>query len=704
MPQLIVYGIGYYLGGTLGATLALAAYSVVQQRTARRRARDAYNAALTDRQQMVDLTPDSPRTMALGRVRCVEGVRRRWTSGVHDEKLTLVVSFAGHEIDGFETFYFNDTALTLDGSGYVLTAPYTKVVNVSKSQTITLDGSGGGTVSTALAPIADSLSATIETVTATIDGTIPISASAVGTTITVSGGTAGASCNVVWQESEGRPQARIRTWLGAAGQNVGSALAAEYPGKITATDKFSDMAVAVIDLNYDPDVFPQGIPNITALLRGAKTLDPRTSTTYWSENPALHAYHYARHANGWAVPVAEIRTADVIAAANECDISTVFTLRKPDTTTYTATLPRYRCGITSDSDPRASMDEIFEAMAGRWGWGGGTWRMRAGVSAAPVFSMDYSWIAQRMDETGLPAGAPLVQISNGVPRESKINRITGRCVDPDQRWQVLPFPAVEDAVVIAAEGRTYAQEVEYQGVNHIAHAQHLAAIAIRQGQAGLRMETTCNLNAYRCELFDVGSVSLPVFGFEPKLMEVMGWRWSPTEGVRLSWAETAAAIYEPAELDGRDPAPNGTLPPPFVIEQIGALTVTSGTTTLADGSVLVRTKVEWPAVTAEAIRRSGHVEVQYVEAMETLPAGDWPSWPESGDSTQAVIPGLKAGYVYVFRARAVNTTLGVNGKWSVQKPHRVAGAPLVQTGQLAEDAVNEDLILSSTNYGYSTIS
>ena len=111
----------------LGAGIAV---SIYQQKSAARKAarnaRDAYNAGLTDRMQMVDLRPDAPRTLALGRVRAVEGIRRRWASGAHEEKLTLIVSFAGHEIDGFETFYFNDTELALDGSGWVQTAPYMK--------------------------------------------------------------------------------------------------------------------------------------------------------------------------------------------------------------------------------------------------------------------------------------------------------------------------------------------------------------------------------------------------------------------------------------------------------------------------------------------------------------------------------------------------------------------------------------------------
>jgi hypothetical protein len=144
----------------------------------------------------------------------------------------------------------------------------------------------------------------------TVQGTLTVSGSGVSYTLT--GGPPGAAYYVTYQVTTGTPTARIRTYLGTAAQNVGAALAAEYPGKITSTDKFAGIALAVVDLDYDPDVFPQGIPNITATFRGAKVLDPRSGTTAWSENPALHAYHYARLATGWGVPTGEIRTQDII--------------------------------------------------------------------------------------------------------------------------------------------------------------------------------------------------------------------------------------------------------------------------------------------------------------------------------------------------------------------------------------------------------
>ena len=676
---------------TVAGQVLLVGDAYEQNRRAKRRALALYNASLQDRLEMVERDPQQARTIVMGRVRCVEGVRRAWVSGDNSQKLTMVISFAGHEIDAFEQFYFNDIPLTLDGSGYVQTEPFTKGErNTYTTATVAADGTGYADVTVTSGWLAGP---GVYGVTA--DGAVlDLAYTVVGDVFTIGPTTPGVECYVTYQLSTGASTARIRTWLGAPGQNVGSDIAADYPGNITADDKFEGIAVAVVDIDYDPDVYPQGRPNVTAVLRGAKIYDPREddtaggsgsqriadSTTWaWSENNALCAYHYARHVNGWNVPAAEIMpAADIADEADICDVSTDFTLRMPDTTTTTVTLPRYRCGIviSTAGDPRSSMDEIMESMAGRHGWAGGVWKFRAGHMPAPVFDMDESWLARPLGADGTTDGGPTLQFSNGTPRDQKVNRVTGSCVDPSQRYQVLPFPAVEDATLISDDGAVYALEVEYQGVNHVAHAQHLGTIAIRRAQASLKLSASCNLFAYTTELFDVGTLSLTRYGMTDKTMEVKGWRWSPTEGVQLSMCEITEAIFDPvAELTGVDPAPNSNLPNPWDVEDLTGLAVDSGTVALTDGSILTRTQITWDAAVGESIRNGGKVQVQYVEASPTLP-DDWPLWEEAGSSESAIIPALKAGTIYLFRARFVSAApLGVRGKWSLQVAHQIADVP-----------------------------
>jgi hypothetical protein len=663
-----VYG---YWG--IAASLLASGVQSEKQRRARNQARDAYNAGLQDRMVMFDLLPDAPRTLALGRVRAVEGVRRRWVSGTNNDTLTLIVSFAGHEIDGYETWWFQDTPLTLDSEGWVQTEPYLKGLVLSDHIVLTLDADGNGSVTLTSTPLDDTLQALSSNGYG--DGSsqqlctlTPLG----GLEYAISGGLFDAECTVTWQYASGVSKARIRPYLGTDDQNIGADLVAQYPDNISATDRFAGIAAAVVELYFDTDVYPQGVVNVNATFRGAKCLDPRTGLTVWTRNPALHASHYARWPWGWDVPLDEVFEQDVIDEANFCDTATTFLLGEDD-----VDLPRYQCDLvlSTDGDPRGNMEDIMETMAGRWGWAGGTFRFRSGRMKTPVFSMDKTWLAQRLDGQGNPQPDPVVRLTNGVLRDSKINRVTGKCVDPAQRYQVLPFPTVQDDVLIAAEGE-YATAVDMAGVAHIAHAQHLASVLIRQSQAALRMEALCTVAAYKCELFDVGTVTLDRYGMgSGKTMEVTGWRWHPTEGVQLSQAEITDDIFVPVdELVGRDPAPNGELPLPWQVEAITITGVTSGTETLVDASIVTRTKVAINAATGASVRIGGHIEFQYTEAAGAQPDDDWPTRSEQGSAVATVIVGLLGGRYYLFRARAINS-FGVRGPWSKQVLHRVAQPP-----------------------------
>lgn len=699
-------------GFSAWAVFATQVYGAEQDRRARRdrrRALQAYNDSLQDRLEMVERDPNQARSMPLGRVRCVEGVRRDWQSGTHSEKLTLVVSFAGCQIDAFESFYLDDLAVTLNGSGYVQEAPYLKGRRELAEYGGSLDGSGGAVVVIAHTPAAGTLAAYNIVGSGAGEVTATISVSLVGLTATISGGTPGERYSLTYEYETGDSLVRIRSYLGTSAQNIGSALSAEYGGAITATDKFAGIAAAVMDLTYDTDVFPTGRPTLTAVVRGALCYDPRLDGTVpggsgahrvddpatwaWSENPAILALRYALWEHGFACPVADIRLADFMAAADACDVSTVFTMRKADGSTTTATLPRFRCGIVvTGEDPRAEMDAIVETMAGRWAWSGGQLRIRAGEMAAPAFTVDSSWFMLPANG-GEVSAEPVIRGANSIPRHQRINRVAGNCVDPAERWQALPFPAVSDSVLIAAKGLR-AEEVTYEGVTHIAHAQHVASIAIREAQAGLRLDCQLGLQALGVEVLDVGEVDLARYGFEGKTAEVVGWQWAGGSTVSLQLAEITDAMFTPdAELGGRDPAPDSNLRAPWDVEQVTGLTVTSGVTATLDGAVMTRAVVEWDAAAGESVRQGGEIEVQYAKLGADFPDGDWPSWVEAGTSTKAVIPGLLSNRAYAFRARAVQRLPLVRGKWSEAVRHIIAAPPLVTTGGLQTGAATDVLVV-----------
>lgn len=670
-----------------------------------RRARREFNAAQKDRLVMVDLLPDQARTLCLGRVRYVEGVRRRWSSGTFKENATLIVSFAGHEIDGYEQWYLDDLPVTLDAEGWVLTAPYGGSSEVAHEAAGFADGSGNASITLASAPTPGSVRAVWSSGAGEnlASGTAAVTVS--GLTALVTGVSPGVSIVVLYTVATPKRSVRIRPYLGLDTQNIGADIAAEYPGFITANDKFAGIAAAVVDFIFDPDTFPQSFPAVVPVFRGAKCYDPRTGLTVWTENVSLCTRRYITWEHGPALRSQDYVETDVVRAADVCDVSTAFTVLASDGSTSTVTLPRYRCGLTipADADHGQALTSLMQAMAGSDAWPGGQYRFRAGHMREVSATIDASWLVSNLKADGTLEEDPVVSVVHALPREQRINFVSGKCVDGAQRYQLLPYPAVKDAALIAAKGERR-DEIDYPGVNHIAHAQHLANIAIREAQSGMQARLRCGAQALVLELFDVVTWTHPnpAANITNKTMEVVGWSWQPGQPFMVQLAEISAEQFNPATVRGRSAAPPSTLRRPWDVESMGALTVTSGTPALTDaGSVITRTRVQFPAALYANVRQGGRAEIQYQDATEGLPdpGQDWPTWPEEGTATEAIIPGLQAGRVYWMRGRWVQTQPRVRGPWSQIVAHRVSTSAQDNLAAGLADALNAAAAAQATADG-----
>lgn len=695
MPAAVVYGLTYLAGTsalvagvlTLGTGII---YGNYQARKAKRKARDAYNASLEDRLVMSSTT-NGRRSRVYGRVRVVDGVVFKQTHGTNSQYYTFVISLAGHEVDDIETVYFNEKALTLDGSGYVQTAPWAGTKVVDASTTMTVSG-GSGSVTLANTPISGSVTVVSQSSGALDEQSYSLTPTVVGTGVSVSGASFNGTYVVSYQYSLATPKARVRKYLGGAAQNLYTDLSATVgTSQLLSTDNFAGDASLIVTLEYDQDAFPTGVPQISAVVKGAKVYDPRTSTTAWSENPALIARDWALYAYGGGAASSEINETAFTAAANACDISTSFI-----TDAGTEVRPLYQCGIACplDADPSETLDEIAESMAGRWGWAGGKLTIRAGVYRAPVASIDTGWL------TNLAS----VEITGQTPTFDLVNIMRPTFADAAQDYIAAPAAAVTYTAAVTADGRELPREVELNGVTRAVHAQHVCGVLMRESREGLTVRLACNMRALQLELFDVVSVTLDVFGWSGKLFEVQGWEFSLKGGVVLTLRETAAAIFDvDALFNTLDIAANTGLPKPDVVEQITGVTVTSGTSTELDNSVLTRTTVSWTAATTQQVRQSGSIEVQYRRGGAAVPIGDWPSVVVPGNATSVVIPGLGQGLHYVFRVRA-RTTLGARGDWSVLKSVQVGVIPVYfATDVLSDRVAFEDATLAGGAPGDVTV-
>lgn len=94
-------------------------------------------------------------------------------------------------------------------------------------------------------------------------------------------------------------------------------------GQWTSAHVLKGLPYIYARLTYNEIAFPNGCPEIKAVIKGRRVYDPRTGLTAWSDNPMLCAMDYMRMPNeygGMGCTADEMPTdAEIIARANYCD-------------------------------------------------------------------------------------------------------------------------------------------------------------------------------------------------------------------------------------------------------------------------------------------------------------------------------------------------------------------------------------------------
>ena len=673
------------------ATMGSFVYQNVQRRKAAAAARKRALASLTDRYAMTTMT-DGPRQRVYGKARTGSDIifKRLW--GADDSIYTLLLSVAGHEVQAIDDVYFGDVKLTLDGSGWVQNDPWKNAAKkVSGKATVTLGGGGTGSVTLPNTPLSGSVSC-VQVGSGSSDA---LSVSVAGALVSVSGGVAG-TATVYYQYNPGASKMRVRKYLGGPSQDLSASLAVDFP-EIGGSDRFAGDAMLRVDMYYSQDAYPQGVQAFSAVVRGAKVLDPRTSTTAYSENPALQALDWAMYQHGGGLSADQVDTDSFIAAANVSDISHTFDLRKPDGSSWgTLNDKLYRGAMVTrlEGDPTLVLAELCEAMGGRYAWSGSKLRVVAGAYRTPVLDIDESWFAD-----GEIAVVPEPAVGDAV------NTYRPTIADSRNEWIITPLDPLIASTYVTADGMELVREIELQAVPTSYHALHVCGVLLREARQGLTITANFKLLAMPLEVFDVVRLTVPEFGWAAKTFEVQSWQFTPRGSIAMTLKETNATIYDPdADFSDLGWSDNTNLPDPAFVPLVENLSVESATSALVDGSIITRTRVFWDASTYGPVIQAGSIEVQFVEATAAVDVtADWPNTTEAGGATETIINGLRTDRVYLFRARA-RTPLAT-GQWCTQVAYKIGGPPAASiSGQLTKPvatvaAANDGTVASFSGAG-----
>ena len=644
----LVKGVLVKAAVVLATSIAVAAY---EQDRAKKKAKAAYNASLTDRVFTVR-SAVAPRQYVLGTVRTGGVLLHIEPLGSKKEALDSVVAFADNQCE-LVGYYINEEYLSV---GAFPGNKYGKLKQLDQRETFTLTGTSDS-VSLATRPISTATAIWTQGVARGI-ATVTLG---IGTAATVSGLPEGDSTVSISYKINSAEKIRTQYKNGDPDQ-TSTAWSGFSSPLWTAAHRLRGTAHLRTLNIWDEDIYQNGAPSMGAVLKGGPIdghpiYDPRSGNVSYSDNPAIHAGWWMtlpRERGGCGIPSDWIDWGVIAASANICDeLITVRNLSGVGTTQ----IKRYQCHarIDTDAPPFENLDIILSAMDGRRVFTGGQYRLYAGAFRPASLTLADADVV----------GTEPISVSTANADDTPPNIVSARFADATKNWIDTSAEAISNTTYIASDGYEEPLSIMLPATTDPRQANYLMGVTLERARPhfycqltitgakgeNLALGDTLTLNLsnrseYAGRTFEVLSITDRIDGnFDVGLEEMRPQFWA----------------LDPDTFTPVDPVPIADNSYLWNIPTLTGFEVTVlGAQTLPDGTAVLRVKLQWDAPPSEYIAEGGEIQIRY-RSQE----GEWISVaPVPGDATSTEITAnLLNGEYYQFQARAVNG-LGASGNWA----------------------------------------
>ena len=489
-----------------------------------------------------------------------------------------------------------------------------------------------------------------------------------------------------WKDGDGNSKIRIKTKTGADNQTADSDLVSET--SVTSDFKGEGIAYLYVRMEYDQNVFAEGIPLFTAKVQGKKVYDPRTSTTGYSANAALCIRDYLVSTYGLDND-GDTNDTSFQAAANTCDESV--------TLADSGTESRYEINgvISLDQTPSDILGDMMTACAGTLFWGQGEWHLKVGeyTSSVKTFTLD--------DLRGP------ITLDTKHSRRDNFNIVRGTFTDAEQSWIRADYPEIRSSTFISDDNDIEsAIDLALPFTTSSAMAQRLAKMTLYRAREQMTFTADFGLEAFEVECGDIIALTIDRYGWSSKEFEVVGWKFK-NDGdagdlrVALTLRETSSAAFSWSAEEVDITSNDSTLPSPTSNIEPSSVTVIDTGVVQTDGTFVAQIKVAWTAGTNKFI---DHHEVQW----KLTSASDYASSQIDAGENTIILGPFEAGEQYNVRVRGVSTT-GRKSAFVNAGAHTVGGdtiAPSPVTGLSATggiESVTLDWTAPTTQVGGGTL-
>lgn len=637
MPQLVMPGIAAAVAAGTATVGQLALYAAVNigfsvvasyaQAALAQRGGSRMSSGITLQNRR---EPAAPHEIVYGRVRKGGTIVYLEETGEDSKYLHMVIALAGHEVAAIEDIYLDDRRVELGGMiryGY----SYDKWTGPS---------SGGNDF--------------VRTVTGTI--TVPdvarnrldvgedarallvrfgvnVSSPSTARDVTITTKTMldGGYAN----EAPWNGKVRVSKNLGSPDQAADPLLLAEST-RITPAFRGRGIAYLYVRFEADDAVFRQGLPLVTAVVRGRMVGDPRGGGVAWRDNAALCLRDYIRAPFG--IGSADTDDAGFAVEASVCDEA----VGEPG-----RTRPRYTMnGIVRADERRGDvLDRMTTSCGGEVFYSEGEFGLKTGWYAPPVLTLT-------MDDLRGP-----VRIMPRPSFRDMKNVVRGTFNAAAKDWITTDFAEIRSADHVAQDaGQESVLDLPLPFTDNEREARALGRQALLRGREAMTVQADWGLAPLRLRPGSVVALALPRYGWAAKPFAVRSWRFV-TDGqsgalrVALTLRETSAAAFGmslEAEATGRNDtglpdwrtAPQANLAPSAGLRAVNGRTI----------GVL---RVEMSHMGA------------YFDQYEVVyrRSGD-DAWIQMGRGSQAVFEAAPiVDGLYDLAARCINA-FGLSGEWT----------------------------------------
>ena len=438
----------------------------------------------------------------------------------------------------------------------------------------------------------------------------------------------------------------------------------------TSTHILNGIAYLRVKMVWDEDrvKFPNGVPNVSAIIKGKKVYDPRkdsTSSVYdsslgtgthradtastweWSQNPALCIRDYLTNETyGLGEDSDAIDLTSIASVADICD--------EQVTLDAGGTQDRYHCDgvVDTGTSLKANIEALVACMGGRVGYVDGKYFVQAAEYETPTITISEEHMV----------GPLTVQTKQS--RRSVYNGVKGTFVSEEENYVVADYPSKIDSTYATEDGDPIYLDMPLPFVTNQQRAQRLAKIALQRSRQQTLVTVPLNLAALQFKAGDFINITNSRMGWTTKPFEVLDYSLDVNASgaitVNVQCIETDSAVYdwtastdEDAYNEASDPsADDGT-----TVAAPTNLTLTESTDVARDGTATSSIQVSYTAST------SAFVEFYQARAFPTADTDD-KSFVRTEDTSLA-FRGLRnttSGVEYKVRVRAVNSN-GVRSAW-----------------------------------------